>query len=142
MMLTSIQYLMVDIVVNHNGWNGNASSVDYSVFRPFNNAKYFHNYCKIDYGNETSIEDCWLGDSNVELADLRTESAAVAQGYQTWIKQLVANYSSKSSSLEREQDSKLTWHQLTASVSIRSSMSILLSGLASETRLAFSSLEK
>ncbi|KAI5241351.1 alpha-amylase [Aureobasidium subglaciale] len=88
-------YLMVDIVVNHNGWNGNASSVDYSVFQPFDNVEYYHNYCTVDYDNNTSIRDCWLGDSNVELVDLRTEDAVVAQEYQTWIHQLVANYSSK-----------------------------------------------
>lgn len=87
---------MVDIVVNHNGWNGNETSVDYSMFEPFNNAKYYHKYCSVDYDNDTSIEECWLGDSNVELTDLRTEDAVVAQGYQTWIKQLVSNYSSKS----------------------------------------------
>lgn len=94
-LLTILQYLMVDIVVNHNGWNGNASSVDYSVFKPFDNVKYYHSYCNVDYSNDTSIRDCWLGDSNVELVDLRTEDTSVAQEYQIWIEQLVSNYSSK-----------------------------------------------
>jgi alpha-amylase len=87
---------MVDIVVNHNGWNGNATSVDYSTFKPFDDIEYYHSFCDVDYNNNTSIQDCWLGDSNVELVDLRTEDTAVAQEYQTWIQQLVSNYSSKS----------------------------------------------
>ncbi|KAK4991794.1 hypothetical protein LTR50_001611 [Elasticomyces elasticus] len=86
-------YLMVDIVVNHNGWAGSSSSVNYGSFNPFNSASYYHQYCTIDYNNQTSIEDCWLGDSNVELPDLKTESTAVASGYQTWIKKLVSDYS-------------------------------------------------
>ncbi|KAK4996110.1 Alpha-amylase A type-3 [Elasticomyces elasticus] len=86
-------YLMVDIVVNHNGWDGSSSSVNYGSFNPFNSASYYHQYCTIDYNNQTSIEDCWLGDSNVELPDLKTESTAVASGYQTWIKKLVSDYS-------------------------------------------------
>ncbi|KAF2475422.1 alpha-amylase [Lindgomyces ingoldianus] len=87
-------YLMVDVVVNHNGWNGASTTVDYSKFHPFNNAKYFHSFCPVDnYSNQTNVEDCWLGDSKVELPDLKTEDSAVADGYNTWIKQLVSNYS-------------------------------------------------
>ncbi|GAB7350076.1 hypothetical protein MBLNU459_g0743t2 [Dothideomycetes sp. NU459] len=86
-------YLMVDVAPNHNAWKGNASSVNYTAFHPFNSATNYHSFCDIDYNNQTSVEDCWLGSSNVELPDLRTEDSAVAAGYQTWIKQLVANYS-------------------------------------------------
>ncbi|KAH0378125.1 alpha-amylase, partial [Aureobasidium melanogenum] len=86
-------YLMVDVVVNHNGWNGNASSVNYSMFKPFDNVEYYHSFCNVDYSNNTSIQECWLGDSNVELVDLRTEDTIVASEYQTWIQQLVSNYS-------------------------------------------------
>ncbi|KAG9559680.1 alpha-amylase, partial [Aureobasidium melanogenum] len=86
-------YLMVDVVVNHNGWNGNASSVNYSMFKPFDNVEYYHSFCNVDYSNNTSIQECWLGDSNVELVDLRTEDTVVASEYQTWIQQLVSNYS-------------------------------------------------
>ncbi|PSK58668.1 Alpha-amylase A type-3 [Elsinoe australis] len=86
-------YLMVDIVVNHNGWNGAPSTVDYSSFKPFNSPDDYHSYCTIDYNNSTSIQDCWLGDTQVPLPDLKTESPTVASGYQTWISQLVSNYS-------------------------------------------------
>lgn len=91
--LTWVQYLMVDIVVNHNGWDGSSSSVDYTQFHPFNQQSYYHSYCTIDYSNQDSVEDCWLGDSNVELPDLKTEDSTVASMYNTWIKQLVSNYS-------------------------------------------------
>ncbi|KAK5120650.1 hypothetical protein LTR85_006008 [Meristemomyces frigidus] len=89
-------YLMVDIVVNHNGYNGAPSTIDYSVFNPFNDEKYYHPYCSIDYSdtsNATNIEQCWVGDESVPLPDLRTEDADVASGYQTWISQLVSDYS-------------------------------------------------
>ena len=131
---------MVDIVVNHNGWNGNETSVDYSVFKPFDDIEYYHSFCDVDYSNNTSIQDCWLGDSNVELVDLRTEHTAVAQEYQTWIQQLVANYSSKLLVVNTEP--WLTLLQLMASVSILSSMSTPHSGLDSERLPASSSLAK
>ena len=42
---------MIDIVVNHFGYNGAPDSVDYSTFTPFNSKSYFHDYCTIDYSN-------------------------------------------------------------------------------------------
>lgn len=88
-------WLMVDVVVNHNGWIGAPTTVDYSDFFPFNTQADYHSYCVPNYDNETSVEDCWLGDDIVPLVDLKTEAPNVAAGYQTWIEQLVANYSSK-----------------------------------------------
>ena len=86
---------MVDVVVNHDGWDGSESGVVYSDFYPFNQASYYHPYCAItNYDNQTNVEDCWLGDSNVELVDLKTEDPSVVSMYQTWITQLVSNYSS------------------------------------------------
>lgn len=94
--LTSTQYLMVDIVVNHNGYNGAPSTIDYSIFEPFNSQSYYHPYCTIDYNNvnnATNIEQCWMGDTYVPLADLRTEDSDVAFAYQSWISGLVSQYS-------------------------------------------------
>lgn len=86
---------MVDVVANHNGWNGSSGTVDYSRFHPFNDKKYYHNFCPIsNYSDQAMVENCWLGDSSVELPDLNTEDQAVSDGYNTWIKQLVSNYSS------------------------------------------------
>jgi len=49
---------MVDVVVNHMGWDGSSQNVDYSTFRPFNDKKYFHNICWInDYDNQTEVEN-------------------------------------------------------------------------------------
>jgi hypothetical protein len=43
---------MVDIVVNHNGWNGPPDTVDYSKFNPFNKEEYYNTpYCEIDYND-------------------------------------------------------------------------------------------
>ena len=86
-------YLMVDIVVNHFAWPGAANAVDYSTYNPFNNAEYFHPYCPIDYNNATSLKDCWMGSSNVELTDLNTTRSDVRSMYQSWIKNLVSTYS-------------------------------------------------
>lgn len=84
---------MVDVVVNHNGYNGAPSTVDYSDFYPFNQQSDYHPYCAVDYSNITSIQDCWLGDTVVPLPDLKTEASNVMSGYQTWIKELISNYS-------------------------------------------------
>ena len=90
-------YLMVDVVINDMAFAINGSmpqKIDYSVFNPFNDPKYFHNYCNItDYANWTDAQVCWLGVENVALPDLDTESNEVGTMVNDWIKQLVANYS-------------------------------------------------
>jgi alpha-amylase len=57
-----LQYLMVDIVVNHNGWNGPPDSVDYSKFNPFNKKEYYNTpYCEIDYNNlDNTVSNPWI----------------------------------------------------------------------------------
>ncbi|RMY44478.1 hypothetical protein D0865_10532 [Hortaea werneckii] len=89
-------YLMVDVVVNHNGWNGSPDTVDYSSFNPFNDKSQYHTpYCPIDYSNLNDLENihtCWIGDQKVPLPDLRTEDDDVRQGYQKWIHGLVSEY--------------------------------------------------
>ena len=87
---------MVDIAPNHFGWPGPSNSTDYSLFKPFNDARYFHSYCPIDdYNNQTTVEECWLGDDKVELVDVNTEDPAVVETYGRWIKDLISNYSSR-----------------------------------------------
>ncbi|KAF1951570.1 alpha-amylase [Byssothecium circinans] len=87
-------YLMVDVVPNHNGWNGTADSVDYSRFNPFNDKKYFNDFCVIsNYSDQAMVEDCWLGDDLVPLPDLKTADQEVSDKYNSWIKELVSNYS-------------------------------------------------
>ena len=53
----------------------------------------YHSYCPINSDSEEVQEVCWLGDTNVALADLKTEDPVVAETYQAWIKQLVQEYS-------------------------------------------------
>lgn len=68
--------------------------MDYSVYRPFNSQKYFHNLCWIsDYNNQTNVEDCWLGDNTVALPDLDTTSTEVKNMWYDWVESLVSNYS-------------------------------------------------
>lgn len=86
-------YLMVDVAPNHFAYNGAPANVDYSKLNPFNDVSYYHPYCKTDYDNTTSIQQCWAGDTVVSLPDLRTETASVQSGMNTWIASLVANYS-------------------------------------------------
>lgn len=103
-------YVMLDIVVNHMGmivvpgqrliaddapgFAGKALKVDYSVFNPFDDQKYFHSYCAVDGNtNQTNVEVCWLGDNVVPLADLRTEDDAVREMFGNWISGMVSNYS-------------------------------------------------
>ncbi|KAF2458617.1 alpha-amylase [Lineolata rhizophorae] len=86
-------YLMVDIVVNHMAWPGPADSVDYDDFYPFNSDSYYHSFCDItNYDDQDMVEDCWLGDSNVELVDVKTEDENIQQMYNEWIAEFVANY--------------------------------------------------
>lgn len=86
-------YLMVDVAPNHYASASTPAAVDYSKLIPFNDKKYYHPYCKTDYTNKTSVQNCWAGDEVVPLPDLRDEDAAVQDGMNKWIGQLVANYS-------------------------------------------------
>ena len=85
-------YLMVDVVVNHFASNGSPTS--FSSFNPFNEESDFHPMCFItDYSNQTNVEQCWLGDDNVPLADVDTENNDIVNTFNNWIKALVGNYS-------------------------------------------------
>lgn len=83
---------MVDIVTNHMAYPGCRKCVDYSTLTPFNSASYFHTPCSIDYSNTTSVQQCWQGDDNVSLPDLRTENQNVRDFFDPWIAQLVTTY--------------------------------------------------
>ncbi|WWD19067.1 hypothetical protein CI109_103525 [Kwoniella shandongensis] len=86
-------YLMVDVVVNHVAATSSADFAPSAAYGPFSAQDDFHPFCWItDYTNQTQVEECWLGDSAVALPDLNTESATVKQFWNTWITQLVSNY--------------------------------------------------
>ncbi|KAL3418572.1 Alpha-amylase A type-3-like protein 1 [Phlyctema vagabunda] len=87
-------YLMIDVVVNDMAYAGAGAKVDYTGFIPFNKKEYYHPFCFItDYGNQTNAQDCWLGDDVVALVDLDTENEFVISTWNTWITEMVANYS-------------------------------------------------
>ncbi len=91
-------YFMVDVVINDMGFATNgkdpANSIDYSAFHPFNDQRFYHPWCNItDYGNYTDAQVCWLGDSQVALPDLNTESQEVSKMMNDWVVGLIQNYS-------------------------------------------------
>lgn len=91
-------FLMMDTVINNmaaltNGSNP-ATAIDYSVFKPFNNADYFHPYCKItDWNNFTDAQICQTGDKYVALADLYTEHENVQEIFVKWAQDTMKTYS-------------------------------------------------
>ncbi|TPX18769.1 uncharacterized protein E0L32_011518 [Thyridium curvatum] len=84
--------LMFGLFTNHMAYPGCRKCVDYSTLTPFNSASYFHSPCSIDYSNTTSVQQCWQGDDNVSLPDLRTENQNVRDFFDPWIAQLVTTY--------------------------------------------------
>ncbi|KAF3010469.1 hypothetical protein E8E14_005005 [Neopestalotiopsis sp. 37M] len=85
-------YLMVDVVTNHMGSPNAGSSVDYSIYTPFNQQSEYHTPCDIDYNSETSIEQCWEVTGAPSLPDLRTEDDDIRSTWNAWITPLIAKY--------------------------------------------------
>ncbi|KAL7422765.1 hypothetical protein Q5752_002059 [Cryptotrichosporon argae] len=86
-------YLMVDVVINHVAATSSSTFATSSSYGPFSVQDDFHPFCWIsDYSNQTNVEYCWLGDDEVALPDLDTESATVVSYWNEWIAGLVANY--------------------------------------------------
>ncbi|KII86283.1 glycoside hydrolase family 13 protein [Plicaturopsis crispa FD-325 SS-3] len=90
-------YLMFDVVVNHLA-GSSLPNLNYSAFGPLANASLFHPECWIvfspdtDNTNQTQVEQCWLGDKNLPLADLNTEDPAVVSTMYQWIQGLIKTY--------------------------------------------------
>ncbi|THH04818.1 hypothetical protein EW145_g5247, partial [Phellinidium pouzarii] len=82
-------YLMVDVVVNDV--MALSTNPDLSTYL-FKEESQYHPYCAIDWGNTTSEQTCWLGDTNIPLADIKTEDPTVVSTYNNWVKQLVQEY--------------------------------------------------
>ncbi|KAI0273856.1 glycoside hydrolase family 13 protein [Gloeopeniophorella convolvens] len=82
-------YLMVDIVANNV--MATSTTPDYSNYM-FKEPTQYHPYCPIDWNNNTSIQNCWLGDTNVTLPDINTQDPTVASTYSSWVSNLVQEY--------------------------------------------------
>lgn len=78
-------YVMADVVANHMG-SGNIAD-----FRPepLNQESSYHSQCEIDYGNQGSVESCWIAG----LPDIKTQDSAVRSALQEWISWYVKEYS-------------------------------------------------
>ncbi|TFK45662.1 glycoside hydrolase family 13 protein [Heliocybe sulcata] len=85
-------YVMVDIVVNHFASWGDGS-IPYSELVPFNNSSYFHKKCWINWSNQASVEQCWMGNGQVPLMDLDTENTYVVNTLEAYIADFVKEYS-------------------------------------------------
>lgn len=87
-------YLMIDVIVNDMASAGWGNTTDYSKLTPFDKEEYYHPFCWItEWDNMTNVEDCWLGDDVVALADLDTTNAYVISTWESWVSEMVANYS-------------------------------------------------
>lgn len=91
-------YLLMDTVINNMAYmtNGSnpATSIDYSILTPFNNADYFHPYCKIsNWENFTNAQLCQTGDTYVALPDLYTEHEVVQKTLIDWAAEVMKTYS-------------------------------------------------
>jgi alpha-amylase len=96
-------YLMLDVVINHLASEGNPPAYSTEYQAPFNTESSFHSECFInqtDYpnppfyaGNQTRVEQCWLGDTTVPLADLNTEDQTIVDFWYNWIANITSTYS-------------------------------------------------
>ncbi|KAJ6569459.1 glycoside hydrolase family 13 protein [Mycena capillaripes] len=83
-------YIMLDVVLNHFANQG--ETVKYSEFWPFNDSRYFHPKCDINWGNQSSIEVCWMGNGYVSLPDINTEDPEVIQTLKKYLPSFVDTY--------------------------------------------------
>ncbi|KAJ7651013.1 glycoside hydrolase family 13 protein [Roridomyces roridus] len=84
-------FVMLDMVFNHLASQG--EDMTWSDLEPFNDERFFHPRCPIDWGNEASIQNCWMGDGYVSLADVDTENTEVIETFKSYISNLVDEFS-------------------------------------------------
>ncbi|KAH7361461.1 alpha-amylase A type-3 [Plectosphaerella cucumerina] len=77
-------FVMADVVVNHMG-QGNIAD-----FRPapLNQQSSYHSRCEINYGNQNSIETCWIAG----LPDINTSNPDVRTAFHDWVRWFVREY--------------------------------------------------
>ncbi|KAJ7079507.1 glycoside hydrolase family 13 protein [Mycena crocata] len=94
-------YFMLDVVINHYAGVPTNTSVslsglftfDFSRLLPLTAEEDFHPQCFIsDYANQTDVEQCWLGDSQLPLPDIDTEDPQIVATLNKWIKDTVEEY--------------------------------------------------
>ncbi|XP_070537549.1 uncharacterized protein [Ptychodera flava] len=91
-------WVMADLVLNHMGyqegchWTGCPveKTDNFTGFTPFDDAKYYHPYCDVDWQNEReeNVQGCWLA----YLPDLNQTNPEVRQTLLDWIQGLNTEY--------------------------------------------------
>jgi alpha-amylase len=73
--------------------NSTDSKLDFSNLSPFPSESDYHPRCDIkDYTNQTEVEQCWLGDNILPLADLNTEDPSIVKALNSWISDFTQKY--------------------------------------------------
>lgn len=80
-------WIMADVVANHVGPIG-VNFENVSIIQPFNQSSYYHPYCPIDWNNDWSVLNCWLG----YLPDLNQTVPYTRSQLLNWISWLVQSY--------------------------------------------------
>ena len=80
-------WLMADVVANHVGPIG-SNFEQVNIINPFNESIYYHPYCAIDWNNQWSVQNCWLG----YLPDLNQTNTFTRSHLLNWITWLVQTY--------------------------------------------------
>ena len=78
-------WVMLDVVANHTSYYADS---DFSNVYPFNKAEYYHDSCDIDWGDQWSIENCWLSG----LPDLDQDNDFVRDYLKEWINGVVTRF--------------------------------------------------
>ena len=88
---------MVDIVVNNVVAIDGKDATDSEKLKAdgvlWTDPADYHPQCWIDYSNQTSVENCWMGDDKLALMDVNTESPKIQTFLNDYIKTFVQEYS-------------------------------------------------
>ncbi|KAJ7151716.1 glycoside hydrolase family 13 protein [Mycena filopes] len=110
-------YIMVDVVLNHFANKG--ENINYSVLKPFNEERFYHPLCNIDWGNQDSIEKCWMGNGYVALPDCNTEDPYVVETLTKYILYLVSTFNIDGCRLDAARNiPMLFWTNLSRAVGV------------------------
>ncbi|CAA91249.1 alpha-amylase homolog Aah2 [Schizosaccharomyces pombe] len=87
-------WILLDVAINSMAINGPLEQMSFEKVIPFNDASFFHPHCWVDYESNDieSVQNCWLGDENLLLADVDTENEVVLSVLEKWIKNVVQEY--------------------------------------------------
>ncbi|EPX70780.1 alpha-amylase Aah2 [Schizosaccharomyces octosporus yFS286] len=87
-------WILLDVAINSIALNGPLENITFDKVVPFNDESYYHPFCWVDYelNDVEVVQNCWLGDENLVLADLDTENPTVVEILQKWLRDVVEEY--------------------------------------------------